>query len=87
MPQRVEALRDARRPVGGIGEFRRACRTRRVTGGADRLVDLLAGLVDARRVGVANVDLGERLDAGGDFGVGETVGAGAGAGRIVDVDR
>ena len=35
----------------------------------------------------ANVDLGERRDAGANFGVGEAVGTGAGAGPVVRVDR
>lgn len=87
VPQRVETLGDARRPVGRVAELRRAGCAARMARGADRLEYLLAGLVRARRVRVADGDLRDRRDAGGNRRAGQLVGAGAGARRVVDVIR
>lgn len=76
---------DARRPGGGVAEFRRPGGAGAVTGDADGLVDFLTGFVDARCVGVLDIDLRERGDAFCDGFVGEAVGAGAGAERVVGV--
>ena len=86
MEQGVVAFRDAGRPVAGIAELGCARYAGRVAGRADGLEDFFAGFVHAGGVGVPYVDLRNRGDARGHGCVGEGIGAGAGACRVIDVD-
>jgi hypothetical protein len=61
--KRVVTFADARRPCARIAEFGRTGRAARVTRRADGLEDFFAGFIDARGVGVADIDLCRRRDA------------------------
>ena len=81
LQQAVEALADTRRPVAGRAVFRRTGRAGGVASRADFLVDLLARLEDARRIGILDFQRCHGRDAGV-YRLDALAGAGALAGAM-----